>query len=311
MAITGISGKSGAGKDTVGKIIQYLTCDVPNKDSHWSKDSYFGNNVNAAKWLNDKSNWKIKKFAYKLKQCVSIITGIPIEDLEKEEVKNRLLGEEWIRYGYADGFFKKYIGNGEMGEPIMNNKQCSKEEYEEHYKTNWQTAYKSHLTIRELLQVIGTDLFRNQLHEDTWVNALMSEYKGTTYTDISSDCPRQGVYDVTETDEVIYGSIKTDYPNWIITDVRFPNELQAIKDKGGIVIRVIKDKPCEICGLTLAERRGNICKEISCPLGRKQHESEIALNNATFDYTISAKEGDIESLIQQTKEILIKEKIIK
>ena len=308
--IIGISGKIGAGKDTVGKIIQYLT-NCKQNDSRIGTLEHFNLFCNLTaygqKWDKD---WQIKKFAYKLKQCVSIITGIPIEDLEKEEVKNRLLGEEWIRYGYADGFIKKYIGNGEMGEPIMNNKQCSKEEYEEHYKTNWQTAHKSHLTIRELLQVIGTDLFRNQLHEDTWVNALMSEYKGTTYTDISSDCPRQGVYDVTETDEVIYGSIKTDYPNWIITDVRFPNEAKAIKDKGGIIIRVMKDEPCEVCGLTLAERRGNICKEISCPLGRKQHKSETALDNATFDYTISAKQGDIESLIQQTKEILIKEKLL-
>ena len=28
------------------------------------------------------------------------------------------------------------------------------------------------------------------------------------------------------------------YPNWIITDVRFPNEADAIKGRGGIIIRV-------------------------------------------------------------------------
>ena len=41
-----------------------------------------------------------------------------------------------------------------------------------------------------------------------------------------------------------------------------------------------------------------------------QHESETALDDAIFDYTISAKQGDIDSLITQVKEILIKEKII-
>jgi hypothetical protein len=81
------------------------------------------------------------------------------------------------------------------------------------------------------------------------------------------------------------------FPKWIITDVRFPNELQAIKDKGGIVIRV--------------EKITNNLKVSN------NHESETALDDATFDYTVSAKQGDIESLIQQTKEILIKEKIIK
>lgn len=298
MAIIGISGKIGAGKDTIGKIIQYLT-NCKQNDSRIGTLEHFNLFCNLTTYGQEwNKDWQIKKFAYKLKQCVSIITGIPVEDLEKEEVKNRLLGEEWIRYGYADGFIKKYIGNGDMGEPIMNNKQCSKKEYEELCKINWQTAYKSHLIVRELLQVIGTDLFRNQLHEDTWVNALMSEYKGTTYTDISSDCPRQGVYDVTETDEVMYGSIKTDYPNWIITDVRFPNEVKAIKDRDGIVIRVDK-----ITDNVLIDNDTRAI--IDYP-----HKSETALDNATFDYTVSAKQGDIESLIQQTKEILIKEKLL-
>lgn len=330
--IIGISGKIGAGKDTVGKIIQYFT-NCKQNDSRIGTLEHFNLFCNLTTYGQEwNKDWQIKKFAYKLKQCVSIITGIPIEDLEKEEVKNRLLGEEWIRYGYANGFIKKYIGNGDMGEPIMNNKQCSKEEYKEHYKTNWQTTYKLHLTVRELLQVIGTDLFRNQLHEDTWVNALMSEYKGTTHTDISSDCPRQGVYDVTETDEVMYGSIKTDYPNWIITDVRFPNEAKAIKDKGGIVIRVEKPfipKAGDIIEIKVFSNWSTITYTHTDEDGNhygvgsdgykyksslirpyNKHESETALDNATFDYIVSAEQGDIESLIQQTKEILIKEKLL-
>ena len=297
MAIIGISGKIGSGKDTIGKIIQYFTSGLDKGNVAY--DVWDGNTL----WNTKPHNWQIRKFADAPKNIVCILIGCTREQLEDIDFKNSKLGEEWIRYGYADGFIKKYIGNGEMGEPIMNNKQCSKEEYEEHYKTNWQTAYKSHLTVRELLQVIGTDLFRNQLHEDTWVNALMSEYTPKICSGVVH-CALAGKYNIS--------CWKCpEYPNWIITDVRFPNEAKAIKDRGGIVIRVIKDEPCEVCGLTLAERRGNTCKEISCPLGRKQHKSETALDNATFDYTVSAKQGDIESLIQQTKEILIKEKIIK
>ena len=299
--IIGISGKIGSGKDTVGKIIQYFTSGLDKGNVAY--DVWDGNTL----WNSKPHDWQIRKFADALKNIVCILIGCTREQLEDIDFKNSKLGEEWIRYGYADGFIKKYIGNGEMGEPIMNNKQCSKEEYEGHYKTNWQTAYKSHLTVRELLQVIGTDLFRNQLHEDTWVNALMSEYKPLVYSRTKRD-----YLQINSKQEDVGAAFNdgSEYPNWIITDVRFPNELQAIKDKGGIIIRVIKDEPCEVCGLTLAERRGNICKEISCPLGRKQHESETALDNATFDYTISAKQGDIESLIQQTKEILIKEKLL-
>jgi len=32
------------------------------------------------------------------------------------------------------------------------------------------------MTIREFLQKLGTDAIRNHFHEDTWVNALLSDY---------------------------------------------------------------------------------------------------------------------------------------
>lgn len=71
-----------------------------------------------------------------------------------------------------------------------------------------------HFTYRELLQLYGTDLGRNYFGPDIWVDALFSGWDGTE--------------------------------NWIITDVRFPNEVEAIQARGGIVIRVIRpDMPNE------------------------------------------------------------------
>ncbi len=69
-------------------------------------------------------------------------------------------------------------------------------------------------------QVLGTDALRNGLHENTWVNALMAEYKSGPF------CPDAPAEDDTK------------LPDWIITDTRFPNEAQAIKNAGGIVNRV-------------------------------------------------------------------------
>ena len=282
MAIIGCSGKIGSGKDTVAKIIQYLTTKYV-KGRNMSTFAFI-EEVNT----NDMSSiWQIHKFADALKDIVCILTGCTRNQLEDIDFKNSKLGDEWIRYGYADGFIKKYIGDAKMGEPIMTNKQCSKEEYEEHYRTNWQTAYKSQLTYRGLLQYLGTNLLRNKLHENVWINALMSKYKGTRQTTISKDCPRQGIYDVTEADELQYGNIETIYPNWIITDVRFPNEAKAIKDRYGIIIRINRKH-----GYFDSNRNW---KEI--PLD--YHPSEIALDNST-----------IEELIEQVKQILIKEKII-
>lgn len=73
------------------------------------------------------------------------------------------------------------------------------------------------MTGREFLQLIGTDLLRNQLSENVWVNALLAKYR-----------PKN---------------------TWIITDVRFPNELKAVHEAGGIVIRIERPfipKPNEI-----------------------------------------------------------------
>ncbi len=67
------------------------------------------------------------------------------------------------------------------------------------------------MTVRELLQYIGTDLFRNNMHEDFWVKATMFKVKKS----------------------------KVDVK--IITDVRFPNEAKEIRDRGGIVVRLYRD----------------------------------------------------------------------
>lgn len=150
-------------------------------------------------------------------------------------------------------------------------------------------------SVREFLQYFGTDLIRKNLGDDIWVNALMSEYKPKQATIINSNCPRQGVYDVTEEDELIYGTIDSLYPNWIITDVRFPNEIKAIKDNKGIIIKINRFPK-------------GILNQIK--VLNKEHISENSLDTyEEFDYTID-NNGTIEDLIKKVKEILIKEKII-
>lgn len=283
--IIAINGKIGSGKDTVGEIIQFLT--ATNGVINW-------NVWRSLNCVGDGcSNWQIKKFAGKLKQYVSIITGISIKDLEKQEIKDSSLGEEWIRYGYADGFSKKYIGNGNMGEPVMNYKDCDKETYEAHFRTNWQTAYKTEYTVRLLLQHLGTEVGRS-IHPNFWINALMSEYKALNYEHcVASE-----------------GSITPVFPNWIITDCRFPNEAKAVKDRGGIVIRVERN----IISRTVKPTSYDNLKHCSVDDLRTTdkidtHPSETALDDYSFDYVID-NNGTIDELIIKVKEILIKEKIL-
>lgn len=289
--IIGISGKIGSGKDTVGKIIQYL--DTTSKD-HIHEDIKDGTLIGELNIAHEFSKWEIKKFAGKLKQCISIITGIPVEDLEKEEVKNSSLGEKWVRYAYASRFTKDNNGN-----TTMLTTDCDEERYKLELGVDWQIAYRIEYTVRKLLQRFGTEVGRS-IHPNFWINALFVDY---TISDLGKAKLRRNGF----TDNTLTAHMNGTYDkNWIITDMRFPNELQAVKDRKGITIRVnrhiVKWKNNE-GGITAVVR----CPEFDTP--KDLHESETALDNAEFDYIIN-NDGTMEELIEKVKEILIKEKLL-
>ena len=218
--IIGINGKIGAGKDTVGEIIQKLCLTNTNQSS------------------------EIKKFAGKLKQIASILTGIPVENFEDQEFKKLDMSPEWG------------------------------------------------MTYREFLQKLGTEAMRNGLHTNVWVNALFADYNLTPDKSINESFKEQ----------LLTGKSKIHYklPNWIITDMRFPNELKAVKDRGGITIRVNKPKEREMFFMNA---------HITIDTRKIEHPSETALDDAKFDYEI-INDGSMEELVKKVKEILIKEKLI-
>jgi len=92
--IIAINGKINSGKDTVGKIIQYLDImnqtngNVPLGFNLATLDSKVVENTGH-------TNWKIKKFGDKLKDVVCILLGCTREQLEDREFKEKELGEEW------------------------------------------------------------------------------------------------------------------------------------------------------------------------------------------------------------------------
>lgn len=120
-------------------------------------------------------------------------------------------------------------------------------------------------TIREFLQTLGTECMRNTISDNIWVAALMADYKRIEYGD-----DEQG-----------------QYPNWIITDVRFVNEATAIKEKGGIIIRV--DRP----------GYGPV----------NDHPSETELDGWKFDYKVY-NNSDIFTLKEAIRNILIHAKYL-
>jgi hypothetical protein len=102
---------------------------------------------------------------------------------------------------------------------------------------------------------------------------------------------REGLYLKEEENNLVY-------PSWCITDMRFPNEMEAVVERKGITIRVVRPH-----GYT--NPHTGEYKEM--PLS--YHPSETSLDDAEFDYKIINDAG-IPELIEKVREILIKEKII-
>ena len=254
--IVGVSGRIGSGKDTVAKIMQYLDYVqfMKNKleerermkysDSvnilsfdEWMKPNihksgYDISGVSMYEVNNFGRAWQIKKWAGKLKEVATLLTGIPTENFEDQEFKKTEMGAMWG------------------------------------------------MSVREFLQKLGTEAMRDNLHKNVWVNALMSDYKvrkkegGFQRVVKSNGIPIDFEYEV-------------EYPNWIVSDTRFPNEAQAIKDNGGIVIRVNRPKK----GIVV----GNLAQEL--------HPSETSLDDWNFDVVIE-NDGSIEDLIEKVKEVM-------
>lgn len=106
------------------------------------------------------------------------------------------------------------------------------------------------ITNREILQKIGTS-FRKLFGEDIWIKVLFKylEYKGLD-------------------------------KNYIITDVRYKNEAKAIKERGGILIRVNRNTD-----------------------SNDTHQSEVDLDDYDkFDFIID-NNGSVKELIKKVIEI--------
>ena len=108
--IVGVSGKIGSGKDLVGTIVQYLvymTKDV--KGRYYPSDVFIDEKDSVD--LTEVSDWKIVKYADKLKNIVCILLGCTREQLEDREFKETQLGEEWTKYAVANGFWSHSDNN--------------------------------------------------------------------------------------------------------------------------------------------------------------------------------------------------------
>jgi len=268
--IISLSGYIGSGKDLCGSIIQFLT----NTDKDCRKN-FDGISIDTFEKWNSMRNefpnwsgsspWQIKKWAGPLRKVAAILLGMDEEFLYTDEFKQMKLPAQW------GTLLEDWDGKDVI------------------YETKSMTG-------REFLQKLGTDAIRNGLHENAWVNALMNGYV--------AKAQQSGTYthnlDGTLRENPTHWASNFQWPNWIITDTRFPNELKAVKDCEGITIRINRAST-EM--LQLKSRHGHAM------IGTL-HASETSLDNAEFDYIVN-NDGTIEELTEKLKLILIKEGLLK
>lgn len=294
--LIGISGKIGSGKDTIGNIIQYL--EVKKRfNLDYSFEDFIAYN---------ETIWEIKKMADKLKDIVCLLIGCTRQQLESNDFKNSLLPDAWQ-------IFDLYTWGRKTGAVFYNEEEL-KDKIVNPTSQHCYSYVKSQRTVRWMLQYIGTELFRDKLHENVHINALFTDYNiehylygDTVYTlqDDGSYKPNDLNHSgMSEQDMINLKAHKVEACNWIITDVRFPNEVKAVKSRKGILIRV--NRSSHIIKKDIYTFKDGESKIIAIP----EHPSETGLDNYDgFDYVID-NNGTIEELVEKVRMILTIEKII-
>lgn len=133
------------------------------------------------------------------------------------------------------------------------------------------------LTPRWVLQYWGTDVCRNHFHDDIWIASLENKMRKSKDDIVISDC-------------------------------RFPNEIKAIRNAGGHVIRVVRGAEPEWYEYAEALNAGP--KHIGWALARdalskyKIHASETAWIGTKFDRVID-NNGTMDELYAQVNSLVL------
>ncbi len=169
-----LAGKKQVGKDTSAQYIKLLL----TEDNRDLGEQYIGKPCPGF----EPHQIHIVHFADALKKACHVIFGIPLEDMETEEGKQKLTKVPWPLHCPANGWVP--------------------------YDAEWHGEPRF-MTVREILQFVGTELFRNQIDPDVWLNSVFLQPWAE--------------------DDVV-----------IIADARFPNEV-ALGRENGLLISVERD----------------------------------------------------------------------
>lgn len=165
-----------------------------------------------------------------------------------KDTAGRFLVEEhgYVRYAFADKLRSFLYAENPFVDP-PNRVQDIVDRY------GWERAKLDFAEVRGLLQRLGTEAGRKILGENVWVDAVFNDIK------------RDGIGEV------------------VITDVRFPNEAQMIKERGGLVVRINRPEVTAV----------------------NAHPSETSLDDWPFDLVVP-NDGSL-NLLRESMKWVVKE----
>ena len=152
----------------------------------------------------------------------------------------------------------------------------SSREWREEVDQWWSNRLGMEITPRWVLQYWGTDVLRNHFHNDIWVASVENKLRQAK-------------------------------DNIVITDCRFENEVNAIKNAGGITVRVQRGEKPEWYESAINYNKGP--SNVGWSIGKtkldklKVHASEYSSVGLDYDHYID-NDGTIDDLHNRVKSII-------
>jgi hypothetical protein len=148
-------------------------------------------------------------------------------------------------------------------------------EWREKPDTFWSKEFGKDFTPRYALQLMGTEVGRDVFHKDFWVIKLKKYI---------ADNPNQ---------------------NFVITDVRFANEIDFVHNQNGTLIEIERGTRPHWYSIAASANRGDTKAENHMLFHSGVHESEWRWIGGQIDHTIQ-NSGTVEDLKTNLEKCLIK-----
>ncbi|CAB4241500.1 hypothetical protein UFOVP71_38 [uncultured Caudovirales phage] len=156
---------------------------------------------------------------------------------------------------------------------LLEGRTKSAREWREQVDPWWATRLNMpDLTPRLVLQLWGTEVCRRSFHDDIWIASLEARLRNAT-------------------------------DNIVISDCRFPNEIKAIKNAGGKVIRVVRGPNPVWYDFAVSVNTGRDPSAQRFLSKYSVHASETAWVGTEFDMVID-NNGTVDELYTQLQSIV-------